>query len=192
MTPVAPNWSRCNENCKLSGCYSLQTFQSVALLSPPERCKTVRSLVPEATWFTSSEVHSHCINNRPLRLSRRVLAYAGATLRGTRRNSRRRTPDSGKNVRRVQRDGPHQVCSYRTENERNIHYVKKREEQEGVRKKASANNELRMPAEIQKRIRRPPFCVGLPDFQKLLGTLGGKAMPLPTCREETCDCSKEQ
>jgi hypothetical protein len=56
-------------------------------------------------------------------------------------------------VRGVQHDGPNQVCSYRAENERHIHYVKKREEQQGIREKASANNELSMPAEIQKGIR---------------------------------------
>jgi len=51
----------------------LQTFHSVALSSPPEWCKTLPSLVREATWSTSSQVHSRRINNRPLRLDRRIL-----------------------------------------------------------------------------------------------------------------------
>jgi hypothetical protein len=68
-------------------------------------------------------------------------------------------------VRRVQRDGPHQIGPNRTENERNIHNVKERKEEKRIWKKTAADDELGMPGDVQKRIRWPALCVGLPDFQ---------------------------
>lgn len=67
-----------------------------------------------------------------LRLSRYVSARAGASLCGVSRNSGRQTPGSRKSARRVQRDGPHQIGPYRTENERNIHNVEEREEEKSI------------------------------------------------------------
>ena len=71
----------------------------------------------------------------------------------------------GKSERGVQRDGPDQICSDHGQNERHVHEIKKRKEQQGIREKTAPDNELRMSAEIQERIRRSALRVAVPDFQ---------------------------
>ncbi len=77
----------------------------------------------------------------PLRLSWYVSTHPGVGFRGSSRNSCRRTSAPGKSVRRVQRDGPHQIGPNRTKNERNIHNVKERKEEKRIWKKTAADDE---------------------------------------------------
>src|SRR5580700_5561649 len=71
----------------------------------------------------------------------------------------------GKSERGVQRDRPNQVCSNHAQNERHAHEIKERKHEQGIREKTAPDDELRMSAEIQERIRRPTLRVALPDFQ---------------------------
>src|SRR6266705_623267 len=65
----------------------------------------------------------------------------------------------GKSERGVQRDRPNQICSNYAQN------IKERKDEQGIREKTAPDDELRMSAEIQERIRRPALRVALPDFQ---------------------------
>src|SRR6266481_7083445 len=71
----------------------------------------------------------------------------------------------GKSESGVQRDRPNQICSNHAQNERYAHEIKERKDEQCIREKTAPDDELRMSAEIQERIRRPALRVALPDFQ---------------------------
>src|ERR1700688_2192473 len=86
-------------------------------------------------------------------------------LRGTRAIVHHLAPGPGKSERGVQRDRPNQICSNHAQYERHAHEIKERKDEQGIRKKTAPDDELRMSAEIQERIRRSALRVALPDFK---------------------------
>src|SRR5260370_38422931 len=129
------------------------------------------------------------------RSSSRSVGYSRAPLFrscGSRRTCHSRTPGSGESARRVQRDGPVQICADHTQDKCHVHDAEQHKEKEGIRKEAAADDEFHASAEIQEGIRWPALGVFLPNSQELFGTPDGKAMPLPCRGEETGESSKKE
>ena len=86
---------------------------------------------------------------------------------------------------------PDDVGAQRGKDEGHLRDVEKCEKQKRIRQEATSNDKLRVPANIQERVRTSTSCLRLPNSQQLLWVSSGQPMPLESGHEETCDRSEE-
>src|SRR5260370_3526508 len=85
----------------------------------------------------------------------------------------------------VKGDGPDQVGAYGGENESHPSDVEKGETQKSIGQEATPDDELKIPADVQQRVRRSTVCLRLPDSQVSFRTSASELVSLEPDREET-------